>query len=96
MDLTSKDLTGAAIRVLRHMSGYTSEGLAYESGVARSTVSKMEHGAVPVTKPAKAKIAAVLGLTVEEIDNLERELSGYHNKMKNSVSNTPGWPVFPE
>ena len=65
MDL--RQVFAANLRRLRHEKGLSQEVLAYEAGVNRSYLSKLEKGATYVGLEILGKLADVLGVEPAEL-----------------------------
>lgn len=65
MDLNT--LTAARIKEVRSELGITSEALAIDLGVSKSTVSQLENGKVNITIPTIEKVAGVLKVPVSAL-----------------------------
>lgn len=91
IDITSEDLTGVAVRALRCLRGFNQQMLAYDAGISLNALSRIENGK-SASKPILTLIATALDSTLQDIEDLEQELTGYQHKIKNRVMNTPGWP----
>jgi transcriptional regulator with XRE-family HTH domain len=59
-----------ALRVHRGWAGLTQEELAEQSGVARNTISRLEHGQ-PARPTTTRKLAAALGTTPKDLMDFE-------------------------
>jgi transcriptional regulator with XRE-family HTH domain len=62
-----RQIFAANLRRLRHEKGLSQESLAYEAGVNRSYLSKLEKGAAYVGLEIIAKLAAVLAVEPAEL-----------------------------
>ena len=65
MDL--RQVFAANLRRLRHQKGLSQETLAYEAGVNRSYLSKLERGATYAGLEIIGKLADVLGIEPDEL-----------------------------
>lgn len=65
MDL--REIFAANLRRLRHEKGLSQEALAYEAGVNRSYLSKLERGATYAGLEIIGKLAGVLGIEPAEL-----------------------------
>ncbi len=65
MDL--RQVLAANLRRLRHEKGLSQEALAYEAGVNRTYLSKLEKGASYAGLEIMGKLAAVLGIEPAEL-----------------------------
>jgi transcriptional regulator with XRE-family HTH domain len=70
MDL--RQVFAVNLRRLRHAKGLSQEDLAYEAGVNRSYMSKLEKGASYPGLEIIGKLAAVLGVEPAELLRLPR------------------------
>lgn len=66
-DILKLKALGRAIRSGRDAHGISQEALAHQSGIDRSHMGKIERGERNVTALNLFRIAAALGVTVEEI-----------------------------
>lgn len=66
-DLLKLKALGRAIRNGREVYGISQEALAHQAGIDRSHMGKIERGERNVTALNLLRIAAALGVTVEEI-----------------------------
>lgn len=66
-DLLKLKALGRAIRSARDVFGISQEALAHQAGIDRSHMGKIERGERNVTALNLLRIAAALGVTVEEI-----------------------------
>lgn len=65
---------GKKIRALREEKGYSQEGLAYEAGIARTYMGRVERGEQNISIQSLIKIALVLRVEVGELIPLIRQL----------------------
>lgn len=66
---------GRTLRRLRTDQGMTQDALAFESGLDRSFLSKLENGHKLPTLSTMVRLANVLGITVSQlVDEFEREM----------------------
>ncbi len=67
-----RDTFAANLRRLRHAKGLSQETLAYEAGVNRTYLSKLEKGASYPGLEVIAKLASVLGVEPAELLRMPR------------------------
>lgn len=65
---------GRAIRRLREKRGLTQEAVAHEAGVTASTFGLIERGHSNPTWATVQDIAAALGVSVEDVARIAKEL----------------------
>lgn len=73
---SSEDFLGQRIRSLRSARGWTLEQTSQASGLARSTLSKIENGQMSPTYDALIKIAAGFQIDLSELFAVEHEPMG--------------------
>ncbi len=74
--LTSEIALGQRIRGLRAAKGWTLEQTSQASGLARSTLSKIENGQMSPTYDALIKLASGLGIDLSELFAAQQEPTG--------------------
>ncbi|WP_281234747.1 helix-turn-helix domain-containing protein [Flavobacterium gelatinilyticum] len=78
---------GRNISRIRELKGMKQDALAYEIGLSQQTISSIE-GSETVDKEKLEKIAQVLGVTVEAIENFSEEnIFNYFNTFHESHGN---------
>jgi transcriptional regulator with XRE-family HTH domain len=68
----SEERLGSELRRIREERGLTVEELAERSGVSATTVKDVERGAREARRDTVAKLAKPLGLTFDEVWELQR------------------------
>lgn len=74
--MVSNAQIGSVIRSLRKRSGKTIESLAYDAGVDRGNLSRIERGQLGVSIESLSSLAASLGLSVSDLLKLAEQPSG--------------------
>lgn len=87
MESTAKPHIGRKITRIRELRGIKQEALAQELGVSQQTVSRIESSEV-VEKEMLAKVAEVLGVKSEAIENFSEEaVINYFNTFSDNSIN---------
>ncbi|MFA4971848.1 MAG: helix-turn-helix transcriptional regulator [bacterium] len=73
---TSEKILGATIRAIRESQGRTQEEIGTRAGLTKATLSRIETGQAGGRHDTIKRIAAALGLTLDELEARAREMSG--------------------
>jgi transcriptional regulator with XRE-family HTH domain len=65
---------GNKIRVFRQIKGYSQEVMAENLGISNTGYAKMERGESKITEERLQKIANILGITTEDLQNFDEKM----------------------